>query len=171
MSTQTRKRIRTLGQGQLKGSLLAHVAVIVLMVGVLLLAGCSNGSFEGVDVPELENRTFDFVDARAFGLTNLPATLVIGMFGESDLSNDEAPFTLTSNGTVATGILDLDEGDNPFGQDFSRCKFEIQVSAFTVAGLLVGDEVETDCEVTEDNLELKLENRDTGAVSTGTLQP
>jgi len=171
MSTQTRNRISTLGRGRLNGSLFAQVAVIALTIGMLLLAGCSNGDFEGVDVPELENRTFVFTDARAFGLPDLPATLAIGMFGNSDLSNDEAPFTLTSNGIVASGTLDLNEGDNPFGQDFSDCDFEIQRSDFTVAGLLPGNEVETDCEVTADNLELKLENRGTGAVSTGTLQP
>jgi hypothetical protein len=122
------------------------------------------------DVLELEGKTFVFTDARAFGLNNLPATLTIGMFGDGALSDDESTFRLDSNGVVAEGIIDLDEGDNPLGSDFSRCDFDIIFSNFTVAGLLIGDSVETDCLVTEDDQELQLSNRDTGEISTGQLQ-
>jgi hypothetical protein len=170
MSTQMMNRIYTLWKSCLNGNMFAKAVMISLLVGLSLLAGCSDDDFEGADVVELENRTFLFADARAFGLSLQPALLTIGMFGDGALSDDETPFTLDSNGTVAQGILDLDEGDNPFGSDFSRCDFEISTSAFTVAGLLPGDNVETDCVVTEDDLELQLENRNTSEVSTGQLQ-
>ena len=170
MSTQMMNRIHTRGQSWINGNMFAKAIMISLIVGLSLLAGCSDDDFEGADVAELENRTFVFTDARAFGLNLQPATLTIGMFGDGTLSDDEAPFTLDSSGTVAQGILDLDEGDNPIGSDFSRCDFEIATSTFTVAGLLPGDNVETDCEVTEDDLELRLENRNTSEVSIGQLQ-
>jgi hypothetical protein len=159
-----------IGQGWLHGRLLAKVVLMPLVVGLLLMVGCSDDNFEGADVLELESRTFLFTDARAFGLNNLPALLTIGTFGDGPLSDDEASFRLESNGIVAEGILDLDEGDNPFGSDFSRCDFEITFSNFTVDGLLVGDTVKTDCVVTEDDQELQLENRDTDEVSTGQRQ-
>jgi hypothetical protein len=141
-----------------------------LVVVLLLLVGCSDDDFEGADVAELENRTFLFTDARAFRLNNLPALLTIGFFGDGALSDDEAQFRLDSNGIVAEGILDLDEGDNPIGSDFSTCDFEIRASAFTIDGLLVGDTVKTGCVVTEDDQELQLTNEDTNEVSTGQLQ-
>jgi hypothetical protein len=170
MSTQMMNRSHMLGQSWLNGNMFAKAIIISLIVGLLLLAGCSDDDFEGADVAELENRTFVFTDARAFGLNLQPAILTIGMFGDGALSDDEAPFTLDSNGIVAQGILDLDEGDNPFGSDFSRCDFEIAESAFNVAGLFAGNTVETDCFVTEDDLVLQLTNRSTSQVSTGQLQ-
>lgn len=170
MSTQAMHRIHTLRPGWRPGSSLATVVIMPLIVLLLLLAGCSDDDFEGADVAELENRIFDFTDARAFGLNNLPAVLTIRLFGDGALSDDEAPFTLDSNGTVAEGVLDLDEGDNPFGRDFSRCDFEITTSAFDVDGLRAGDTVKTDCVVTEDDQELQLTNRDTSEVSTGQLR-
>lgn len=168
MSTQMMNRSHMLGQSCLNGHMFAKVVMISLIAGLLLLAGCSDDDFEGADVAELENRTFDFTDARAFGLANLPAVLTIGMFGDGALSDDEAPFILDSNGTVAQGILDLDEGDNPIGGDFSRCNFEIVESAFTIEPLLMGNTVEMDCEVTEDDQQLRLDND--GQFSTGQLR-
>jgi hypothetical protein len=170
MSTQMMNRSHMLGKSWINGNMFAKAIIISLIVGLSLLAGCSDDDFEGADVVELENRTFFFADARAFGLSLQPATLTIAMFGDGTLSDDEAPFTLDSNGVVAQGILDLDEGDNPVGGDFSRCDFEIATSAFTVPGLLPGANVETECFVTENGLELQLENRNTGEVSTGQLQ-
>jgi hypothetical protein len=163
-------RTHIIRQGWFNGRKLAKAVLMPLVVGMLLLAGCSDDDFEGADVAEIEGRTFLFTDARAFGLNNLPGLLTIGLFGDGPLSDDEASFRLDSNGIVAEGILDLDEGDNPFGSDFSRCDFEISFSTFTLDGLLVGDEVETDCVVTEDDQELQLTNRDTNEVSTGQLQ-
>lgn len=167
----TTKRITRRGPRWLKGGLLAKVVFIPLIVVMLLLSGCDDDDddFEGVDVPELENKTFDFVDARAFRLNNQPATLEIGLFGDGALADDEASFTLTSNGSVAEGTLDLDEGDNPFGKDFSRCDFDIEESTFDIDELRVGDSAETDCTVSQDDRELQLTNRDTGEVSTGEL--
>jgi hypothetical protein len=166
----TTSRNHIIGQDRLNGRLLTNVFLIPLVVGMLFMVGCSDDDFEGADVLELENKTFVFTDARAFGLSNLPATLTIGMFGDGALSDDEASFRLDSNGVVAEGIIDLDEGDNPFGSDFSRCDFDIATSAFTAAGLLPGDGIETDCVVTENDQELQLTNRDTSEVSTGQLQ-
>jgi hypothetical protein len=166
----TTSRNHIIGQDRLNSRLLTDVFLIPRVVGMLLMVGCSDDDFEGADVLELENRTFVFTDARAFGLPNLPATLTIGMFGDGALSDDEASFRLDSNGIVAEGIIDLDEGDNPFGSDFSRCDFDIATSTFTTDGLLPGDGIETDCVVTENDQELQLTNRDTNEVSTGQLQ-
>jgi len=168
----TTSRNNITGQDRFKSRLLTNVFLIPLVVGMLFMVSCSDDDFEGADVLELENRTFVFTDARAFSssLSNLPATLTIGTFGDGALSDDEAPFSLDSNGVVAEGIIDLDEGDNPLGSDFSRCDFDITVSNFTAAGLLVGDGIETDCVVTENDLELQLTNRDTSEVSTGQRQ-
>jgi hypothetical protein len=163
-------RADIIGQGWLNSRKLVKAFLMPLVVVMLLLSGCSDDDFEGADVAELEGRTFLFTDARAFGLSNLPGLLTIGFFGDGPLSDDEATFRLDSNGIVAEGILDLDEGDNPIGSDFSRCDFEVTFSTFTIDGLLVGDEVETDCEVTEDDQELQLTNRNTSEVSTGQLQ-
>jgi len=159
-----------IGQGWLNSHKLVKALLIPLVVVILLLVGCSDDDFEGADVAELEGRTFLFTDARAFGLNNLPGLLTVGLFGDGPLSDDETTFRLDSNGIVAEGILDLDEGDNPLGSDFSRCDFEVTSSAFTIDGLLVGDTVETDCVVTEDDQELQLTNRGTSEVSTGQLQ-
>jgi hypothetical protein len=168
----TTSRNHIIGQDRLNSRLLTNVFLIPLVVGMLFMVSCSDDDFEGADVLELENRTFVFTDARAFSssLNSLPATLTIGTFGDGALSDDESTFVLESNGVVAEGIIDLDEGDNPVGRDFSRCDFDITVSNFTAAGLLVGDGIETDCVVTEDDQSLRLTDRDTGQVSTGQLQ-
>jgi hypothetical protein len=169
MPIYTTNHINVLRQRVFKDRSVAKMAFVVMIAGMLLLTGCSDDdSFEGVDVLELENKSFTFADARVFGLPAQAATLDIGAFGDGALSDDEAPFTLTSNGVVASGILDLDEGDNPLGSDFSRCDFAIDISGFPGA-LGPGEAVDTDCEVSENDLELQLTNRDTDEVSTGLL--
>jgi len=171
MPVHTTNRINVLGQNILTGGVAAKAAFVALILGMLLLAGCSDDdNFEGVDVLEIENKSFSFTDARAFGLPAQAAILDIGAFGDGALSDDEAPFTLTSGGLVASGILDLNEGDNPFGSDFSQCDFAIDLSGFG-GELGVGEAIDTDCEVSTDDSELTLTNRDTDEVSTGTLVP
>ena len=148
------------------GGLLANVMIISLVALALLLAGCSDDDdddFVGVDVGDIENRAFDFADARAFGLNGEAATLDIGVFGANG-QDDEALFILTSGGFEATGVLDLAEGNLPIVRDFSRCDFRVEAS--DIAGLPLG-EVETDCHMSRDNQELQLENRNTNEVSTG----
>lgn len=164
-------RAKRLGQGLL---------VAVLLATFMVLGGCGDDddTFEGADVFELQNTTWTFVDLRVFSLPNQSGTLTIGTFGSSVLEDDEAPFTLTlnpgqANTGQAMGSVDLDEGDNPVGQDFSTCLFEIDTSSIAppVAGLTNDDTNDTDCIVSDDGTELRLTNRRTNEVSTGTAQP
>ena len=151
----------------MQSGFLANMMIISLVALALLLAGCNSDDdddFVGVDVEDLENTAFNFADARAFGLDGEAATLDIGAFGTTG-QDDEAPFTLSSGGFDATGFIDLDEGNNPIGRDFSRCNFVVENS--DIAGLLAGNTVETDCHISRDQLELELTNRATDRTSTG----
>lgn len=156
---------------------LQGILVLLLLATSLLLVGCGDDDdFEGADVFELQNTTWSFSDLRAFNLENISGTLVIEAFGSGALSDDEAPFTLTltpnqTNAGAATGSVDLDEGDNPVGQDFSSCNFEIDTSNITPPepGLTDGDTNDMDCFVSEDGTQLDLRNVATGGTSTGTL--
>ena len=164
------KEAQTRRRRWIPGGLLANVMIISLMAFVLLLAGCSSDDdddFVGVDREDLENTAFNFADARAFGLEGEIAILEIGVFGANG-QDDEAPFTLTSGGFAATGVLDLAEGNLPIVKDFSRCDFIVQSDP---GGLLADDTVETECHISRDNQELELTNRDTNRVSTGDLLP
>jgi hypothetical protein len=164
-----RCRARQLSQGLL---------VLAFFAASLVLAGCGDDddSFEGADVVELQNTSWEFDDLSAFNLESIngvpqTGTLTIGAFGGGALSDDEAPFTLTTNGIVVNGSVDLDEGDNPVGQDFSSCNFEVVTSTGMppgVPGLSPGDTNPMECFVSEDNNQLDLENSRTGSQSTGT---
>ena len=164
---------------------IAPCLLILTLLAAVVLSGCGDDddTFEGADIFELQNTTWAFSDLRVFNLGLPPnppqaGTLVIGMFGSSQLSDDEAPFTLTvagpTNTGTATGTVDLDEGDNPFGEDFSRCRFQVDTSDIAPlppqSGLTAGDVTPTDCVVTRDGTELQLTNRNTDRVSIGTLQ-
>lgn len=159
---------------------IAPCLLILTLLAAVVLSGCGDDddTFEGADIFELQNTTWAFTELGVFNLTNQGGTLVIGMFGSSQLSDDEAPFTLTVTGPTntgtATGTVDLDEGDNPFGADFSRCRFQVDTSTIAPlppqSGLTAGDVTPTDCVVTRDGTELQLTNRNTDQVSTGTLQ-
>lgn len=158
---------------------LQGLVMLALLATFIILGGCGDDddTFEGADVSEIQNTTWTFGDLRVFSLPNQSGTLTIGTFGSDVLEDDEAPFTLTlaagqANTGTATGTVDLDEGDNPLGEDFSTCQFEIATSNITppVAGLTDGDANDTDCIVSADGSELQLTNRRTDEVSTGTLQ-
>lgn len=154
--------------------------LILTLLAAVVLSGCGDDddTFEGADVFELQNTTWTFTDLRVFNLVNQSGSLFIGTFGSGPLSDDEAPFTLTvtgpTNAGTATGSVDLDEGDNPIGADFSRCDFEVDTSDVAPlppqSGLTSGDVTSTDCVVSDDGTELQLTNRSTNEVSTGTRQ-
>lgn len=148
-----------------------------LVATTMILTGCGDDDdqFEGADRFELQNTFWSFADLRVFNLENQSGTLQIDTFGSAPLTADEAPFTLTltanqANAGVATGSVRLTEGDNPLGEDFSRCDFEVDVSTIAppAAGLTDGDVNPIDCKVSEDGALLELRNRNTGGESTGT---
>jgi hypothetical protein len=176
-----RCRARQLFQGLL---------VLTFLAASMVLAGCGDDddSFEGADVVELQNTSWEFgplptSDLSAFNLESRTGTLTIGSFGSGVLSDDEANFTLevdettpdAGNAFVVNGSVDLDEGDNPIGQDFSRCTFEVDtVDPITAlppeaTGLTPGDTNPMECLVSDDNSRLDLENSRSGRQSTGTL--
>lgn len=143
--------------------------MLLVVVVALLLTSCDDDeNFEGTDRGDLANKTFAFLDARAFGIF-AAANLEVGFFGADALNDDEAPFTLASGNLSATGSLHLDENDNPLGRDFSRCEFEVDTS--TIPEVPANNTVDTDCFVSSDGMELQVTNRDTDEVSTGTLVP
>jgi hypothetical protein len=158
--------------------IVVYILAVFTMTIALLGLGCSDDDddFEaGVDIAEIENKTFNFADGRAFGLTGQQVTLEIGTFGSPGLDSDEAPFTLTSGGLVSQGALNLNRGtpvieDNPFlGNDFAQCNFENQTSSFTVPGLRQTEVLETNCDMSDDRTQFRIENN--GQVSTGDFVP
>lgn len=166
--------------GYFRAKLLSQaLLVLALIAPVMMLVGCGDDddTFEGADVFELQNTLWSFADLRAFNLVNQSGVLNIQAFGSSALEDDEAPFILTldpgqANTGEASGSVDLDEGDNPVGQDFSRCLFEVDTSTIAppALGLTNGDTNNMDCIVSADGSELQLTNLNTNQISTGTLQ-
>jgi len=159
-------------------AMMVYVMAVIAMTCALFVLGCSDDDddFEsGVDIAEIENKTFNFADGRAFGLPGQQVILEIGTFGSPGLDSDEAPFTLTSGGLVSQGALNLNRGtpviqDNPFlGNDFANCNFENQTSSFTVPGLSQTEVLETNCDMSDDRTQFRIENN--GQVSTGDIVP
>jgi hypothetical protein len=157
---------------------LFSLTVVLIIMSALFLVGCDDDDdddFEDVDASEIQNRTYVFPDARAFGLTNLEATLTIDQFGTTPSGDtDDAPFTLVSGTSTLTGILDLGNqpiDSIPIGSSQTDCNFGIDTSTFTTDGLRVGDTITTMCRLTQgDATELQITNQGTNQVSTGTLQ-
>jgi hypothetical protein len=158
----------------LSRSLFSFTVVLVIM-SALFLVGCDDDDdddFEDVDASEIQNRTYLFPDARAFGLTSQEATLTIGQFGTTPSGDtDDAPFTLVSGTSTLTGTLDLAQPTIPIGSSETDCNFGIETSPLTTDGLRAGDTIDTICRLTQgDATELQITNRATNQVSTGTLQ-
>jgi hypothetical protein len=150
---------------------LFHLTVVLAIMGALFLWGCDDDDFEDVDASEIQNQTYVFTDARAFGLPDQPATLSVGPFGAEGREADDAPFTLISGTATVAGVLDLEKPTIPVGSRVTDCTFGIDVSPFTTDGLRVGDFINTECRLTRgDESELQITNQDTGQVSTGTIQ-
>ena len=153
---------------------LFSLTVVLAIISALFLVGCDDDDddFEDVDASEIQSRTYVFPDARAFGLPNLEAILTIDQFGTTPSGDtDDAPFTLVSGTSTATGVLDLNQPTIPIGSSESDCNFGIETSTFTLDGLRAGDRIETVCRLTQgDATELQITNNATNQVSTGTLQ-
>lgn len=158
----------------LSRSLFSLTLVLVIM-SALFLWGCDDDDddgFEGVDASEIQNQTYLFPDARAFGAPGQGATLTIGQFGTTPSGDtDDAPFTLVLGTSTLTGVLDLEQPTIPIGSSESDCNFGIETSPLTTDGLRVGDTIETVCRLTQgDATELQITNQATSEVSTGTRQ-
>jgi hypothetical protein len=153
---------------------LFSLTVVLVIMSALFLWGCDDDDddFEDVDASAIENQTYTFPDARAFGLPNQQATLSIGQFGTTASGDtDDAPFTLVSGTSTVTGILDFNQPTIPIGSRETDCDFGIETSPFTVDGLRPGDTIDTVCLLTQgDATELQITNQATSQVSTGTRQ-
>ena len=153
---------------------LFSLTVVLAIICALFLWGCDgdDDDFEDVDASEIQNQTYVFPDARAFGLPNLQATLTIGQFGTTPSGDtDDAPFTLVSGTSRADGVLDLNQPTIPIGSRQTDCNFGIETSPFTTDGLRPGDTIDTVCLLTQGDItELQITNQVTGQVSTGTRQ-
>jgi len=152
---------------------LFSLTVVLVIMSALFLVGCDDDDdddFENVDASEIQNQTYVFPDARAFGLPE--ATLTIGQFGTTPSGDtDDAPFTLVSGTSTLTGILDLNQPTIPIGSSETDCNFGIATSPLTTDGLRAGDTIDTVCLLTQgDATELQITNQATNQVSTGTLQ-
>jgi hypothetical protein len=152
---------------------LFSLTVVLAIICALFLWGCDDDdNFEDVDASEIQGQTYTFIDARAFGLPNQPATLSIEQFGTTASGDvDDAPFTLVSGTSTVTGILDLNQSTIPIGSRETDCNFGIETSSFAVDGLLPGNTIDTVCLLTQgDETELQITNQATSQVSTGTRQ-
>lgn len=153
---------------------LFSLTVVLVLMSALFLWGCDDDDddFEDVDASAIENQTYTFPDARAFGLPDQQATLSIEQFGTTASGDtDDAPFTLVSGASTVTGILDLNQPTIPIGSRETDCNFGIETSPFTMDGLRPGDTIDTVCLLTQgDATELQITNQATGQVSTGTRQ-
>jgi hypothetical protein len=149
-----------------------RLMIAIAMTIASLLLGCDDDDDfeEGIDISDIENRTFNFADGRAFGLPDQQVTLEVGMFGEPGLEDDEASYTLTSGNFMSQGTIELDQSipiieDNPLGEDFAGCNFDNQISDFVVEELRQGETLETNCDISDDQTQLRIEHD--GQVSTG----
>lgn len=144
-----------------------RLMVVLVMVAMLALVGCSDddddgdGDFVDATPADLANLVFGFTDCGAFdeGLLGDPCVVSFGPFIDNpdDPDTGLGTFTLTSGGSTATGAVTV-----------GSCEYTVTASTFAGgSGPQVGDQFTHDpCEIDEATGAYRGTNQETDLTST-----